>query len=84
MSTGKFIRYGDKEWAAGMPEGSLRMAKNWIEDRMGWLDEAGMPQPLADEDFDKKLRRSRRITRMQARRGSCCKITSSRKQSSIR
>jgi len=55
LSTGKFIRCGDEEWAVGMPEGSHRMAKSWIEDRMTWLDASGMPQPLTEGDFDRNF-----------------------------
>ena len=38
-----------------MPEGSHRMRKDWIEDRMTWLNEEGMPKPISKEDWDKNF-----------------------------
>ena len=55
LSSGKFISCSSEEWAQGMPEGSHRMRKDWIEDRMTWLNEEGMPKPISKEDWDKNF-----------------------------
>ena len=52
LSSGGFISCSSEEWAQGMPEGSHRMRKDWIEDRMTWLGEDGMPKPISGEDWD--------------------------------
>ena len=54
-SSGGFISCSIEEWAQGVPEGSHRMRKDWIEDRMTWLNEEGMPKPISKEDWDKNF-----------------------------
>ena len=52
LESGRFIRCADEEWAQGLLEGSHRMQRDWIEDRMAWLGEDGMPRPTSGEDWD--------------------------------
>ena len=52
MSTGKFKRCCDEEWAQDMPLGSHRMKRSWLDERFSWLDENGMPTKIPEDEYE--------------------------------
>jgi hypothetical protein len=90
LSSWGFISCSSEEWAHGMPTGSHRMRKDWIEDRMTWLNEEGMPTPIRKEDWYKNFEEEQTYlaTETQERElstwGRCFRMGSSRNVRSIR
>ena len=55
ISQKTFLRCDDEAWAQGMPQGSHRMQKSWIEGRLQFLDENGMPTPVPEGEAEEIL-----------------------------
>jgi hypothetical protein len=45
LHTKCFDKASGQAWCADLPEGSHRMAKNWMKPRYEWLDPSGKPKP---------------------------------------
>ena len=45
------------------------MQMDWIEDRMTWLGEDGMPKPISGENCDNNFEKNKLTSGMRAKRG---------------
>ena len=55
LSQKKFVRCDEQDWCKKYKEGSHRMQRDWNENRYKWLDEAGLPTPVPEDELEKMI-----------------------------